>query len=76
MAGRERRATAEREVRERLLKGMGEAVAAYEATFGVISEDELEAQRRADAKSAIVVRGRCALYTLNLKWMTSPSLTT
>ena len=51
-------ALAERVAKERRLKGLAEAVAAYEAEFGAISADEVEAQTRADQRSAIVVRGR------------------
>ena len=43
---------------ERRLQAMADAVAAYEAEFGVISDDELIAQARADQSSAIVVRGK------------------
>jgi hypothetical protein len=51
-------ALAEREAKARRLRGMAEAIAAYEAEFGVITEEEMAAQRRADARAAIVVRGR------------------
>ena len=51
-------ALAEREAKERHLQAMAEAVAAYEAEFGEISAEELAAQRRADEKTAVVVRGR------------------
>ena len=51
-------ALAEREARERRLRGMAEAIAAYEREHGVITEDELLAQERADQKAALVVRGR------------------
>ena len=51
-------ALAEREAKNRRLRAMAEAVAAYEAEFGVITREEMEAQRRADEKAAIVVRGR------------------
>jgi hypothetical protein len=47
----------ERAAKERRLQAMAEAVAAYEAEFGVISQAELVAQERSDRKSAVVVRG-------------------
>jgi hypothetical protein len=43
--------------KERRLRAMAEAVAAYEAEFGAISESEIAAQQRADRRSAVVVRG-------------------
>ena len=49
-------ALAERAAKERRLRAMGEAIAAYEAEFGAISAAELEAQARADRRSARVVR--------------------
>src|SRR5262249_28869640 len=51
-------ALAERAAKERRLKAMSEAVAAYEAKFGEITEEELTAQSRADRRSAIIIRGR------------------
>ncbi len=51
-------ALAEREERERRLRGLASAIAAYESEHGVITDDELLAQQRADQKAAIVVRGR------------------
>jgi hypothetical protein len=51
-------ALAERAAKERRLAAMGEAIAAYEAQFGEISEAELLAQARADRQAAVVVRGR------------------
>lgn len=50
-------ALAEREMKERRLSAMAEAVAAYEAEFGTISVEEMRSQQRADEKAAIVVRG-------------------
>jgi Arc/MetJ-type ribon-helix-helix transcriptional regulator len=50
-------ALAEREERERRLRGLASAIAAYESEHGVITDDELLAQQRADQKAAIVVRG-------------------
>ncbi len=44
--------------KERRLQALADAVAAYEAGFGAISGEELDAQRRADRAAAIVVRGR------------------
>jgi hypothetical protein len=51
-------ALAERELRDRRLRGMAEAIAAYEREHGVITDEELLAQERADQKAALVVRGR------------------
>ena len=51
-------ALAAREAHERRLRGMAEAIAAYEREHGIIAEDELLAQERADQKYALVVRGR------------------
>lgn len=49
---------AERIDRERRLAAGWEAVAAYEAEFGEITEAEIAEQHRADRAAAIVVRGR------------------
>jgi hypothetical protein len=51
-------ALAEREAKDRRRRALAEAVAAYEAEHGVITDEEMAAQRRADEKAAIVVRGR------------------
>jgi Arc/MetJ-type ribon-helix-helix transcriptional regulator len=48
----------ERETRDQRLRRMAEAIAAYEREHGVITDDELLAQERADQKAALVVRGR------------------
>jgi len=50
-------ALSDRAAKERRLRALAEAVEAYEAEFGVISEAEMMAQARADARSAILVRG-------------------
>ena len=50
-------ALADRAAKERRLRAMGEAVAAYEAEFGMITAEELAAQERADRRSARVARG-------------------
>jgi hypothetical protein len=50
-------ALAERAAKDRRLAAMAEAVAAYEAKFGPISDEDLAAQARADRQSAVVVRG-------------------
>ena len=50
-------AMAERASKERRLQAMADAVAIYEAEFGVISEAEIAAQQRADKRAAVVVRG-------------------
>jgi Arc/MetJ-type ribon-helix-helix transcriptional regulator len=51
-------ALAEREDKERRLRAMADAVAAYEGEFGEISDQEMAAQQRSDGKNAVVVRGR------------------
>jgi hypothetical protein len=51
-------ALAERVAKERRLRALAEALTTYEAEFGTISAAELAAQKRADARSALVVRGR------------------
>lgn len=51
-------ALAEQVLRERRLSALAEAVAAYEAEFGEITEREMRAQARSDRASANVVRGR------------------
>lgn len=43
---------------DRKLRALAAAVAAYEAQFGEITADEVEAQRRADREAAVVVRGQ------------------
>jgi predicted flap endonuclease-1-like 5' DNA nuclease len=50
-------ALADRVAKERRLRALGDAIADYEAEFGVITPDELAAQDRADRASALVVRG-------------------
>lgn len=47
----------QRATEEKRLAAMDAAVAAYEATHGRFTDEELEAQRRADRRNAIVVRG-------------------
>ena len=56
-------ALAERVAKERRLRAMGEAIAAYEAEFGAITADELAAQQRADRGSARVVRSAAPIVT-------------
>jgi hypothetical protein len=51
-------ALAERAATEERLRAMAEAVAAYEAEYGVITAEEMEEQSRHDARTARVVRGR------------------
>ena len=50
-------ALADRVARERRLRALGDAVAAYETEFGVITPEEVAAQARADQRSALVLRG-------------------
>jgi len=53
-------ALAEHEERDRRRRALADAVAAYEAEFGVITDEEMEAQRREDEKNMIRVRARHA----------------
>jgi hypothetical protein len=49
-------ALAERAGKERRLRALGGAIAAYEAQFGLITPEEMTAQARADRGAARVVR--------------------
>jgi hypothetical protein len=49
-------ALAERAAKDRRLRALADAVAAYETEFGAITGDELAAQERSDRASARVVR--------------------
>lgn len=51
-------AMAERAEKERRLRALGEAIAAYERQHGPIGDDEMAAQVRRDRAGARVVRGR------------------
>lgn len=51
-------ALAEHADRDRKLAALDDAIAAYEARAGSITEEELLAQQRADRAAAVVVRGR------------------
>lgn len=51
-------ALAAKAIRDRQARALAAAVADYETQFGVITTEELAAQRRADAEAAVVVRGR------------------
>jgi glycerol dehydrogenase-like iron-containing ADH family enzyme len=51
------RALAERVEKERRLSAAAEAVAAYEAECGVITEEEMAEQTRRDRAAAVVIRG-------------------
>jgi hypothetical protein len=50
-------ALADRAARDRRLRALADAVAAYERKFGSITADELAVQERADRAAARVVRG-------------------
>jgi Arc/MetJ-type ribon-helix-helix transcriptional regulator len=50
-------ALAERAAKDRRLRALGDAVAAYEAEFGVITAGEIAAQQIADRRASRVVRG-------------------
>ena len=58
------RALADSVVRERRLAAMRDAVAHYEAEFGVISDVELAKQARTDRDNAIVIRRSAATRTV------------
>src|SRR5262249_41045868 len=49
-------ALAERVAKERRLAALGELIADYERRHGPITDEALEAQRRADRRNAIAVR--------------------
>ena len=51
-------ALSERSDRLRRLRGMAATIAAYEREHGVMTDEEMLAQERADQKNAVVVRGR------------------
>jgi hypothetical protein len=51
-------ALARREAEGRRRRALAQAIAEYEAEHGIITDEEMEAQRRVDAENAIVVRGR------------------
>jgi hypothetical protein len=53
-------ALSERAAKDRRLRALADAVAAYETEFGVIAAEELTAQQRADRAAARVVRGAVA----------------
>ncbi len=50
-------ALADRVAKEHRLTALAEAVAAFEAEFGVVTEEEIAAQDRLDRSNADVVRG-------------------
>jgi hypothetical protein len=50
-------ALAERVIRDRRLAAMADAVAAFEAEHGTITDAEITRQKRADRAAAVVVRG-------------------
>ena len=54
-------ALAERAAKDRRLRALGEAIAAYEMQCGEITAEELAAQQRVDRESATVVRGAAAV---------------
>lgn len=51
-------ALAAQAVHDRRLRALSEAIGEYEAQFGEITPEEMAAQRRGDAETAVVVRGR------------------
>lgn len=58
LSGWVNQALVDRADRDRKLAALNEAIAAYEADAGVITDEELVAQHRADRAAAVVVRGR------------------
>lgn len=50
-------ALAAKALRDRQMRAMSEAIAAYEAEFGEITAPEIADQQRADRAAAVVVRG-------------------
>ena len=50
-------AMADKAHRDRKLEQLRDAIASYEAAFGEITTEELQAQRRADRDDSVVVRG-------------------
>lgn len=57
------RALAERVAKERRLSALADAITSYEAEFGVINEEEIVRQARADRAAAEVIRGSAAAKT-------------
>lgn len=51
-------AMADRAVQDRHLIALAQAIEDYEAEFGSITLEEIEAQQRADREAAVVVRGK------------------
>jgi uncharacterized protein YllA (UPF0747 family) len=51
-------ALGERALKDHRLEAMAAAVAAYEAEFGTLTDEEVAMQRRLDHENAVVVRGR------------------
>ena len=51
-------ALAERAERDRKLAALDDAITAYEARAGSITDEELREQQRVDRAGAVVVRGR------------------
>ncbi len=56
-------ALADRAAKERRLRALGDAVAAYENEFGILTPDELAAQARSDRANSRVIRGSRARGT-------------
>jgi Arc/MetJ-type ribon-helix-helix transcriptional regulator len=50
-------ALAQRVLRDARLAALAAAIGDYEAEFGEITDEEIDAQRRADREAAVVVRG-------------------
>ena len=49
-------ALAERAAKERHLRALADAIAGYEAEFGVISDTEMTEQQREDRRASVVLR--------------------
>ena len=58
LSGWVNQALAERAERDRKLAALDDAITAYEARAGSITDEELREQQRVDRAGAVVVRGR------------------
>jgi hypothetical protein len=58
LSGWVNQALAERAERDRKLAALDDAITAYEARAGSITDEELREQQRVDRAAAVVVRGR------------------
>jgi hypothetical protein len=54
------RSAAAKSAHEARLRALAEYIEAYEAEFGVITEEEMEAEKRRRKETAVVVRGKAS----------------